>query len=535
MALKLLYCAALEGLEAKEVEVEVSFTKALPSFQITGLAGNAIQESRQRVQSSLLSNDFKFPPLKISVNLSPSDLPKQGSFYDLPIALLIALYGHCDLGEIDSALQIASQANPQADSKTTQADSQTTPHTKPPKYFAFGELGLDGRIKDTPSIYPLLFSLLSRQGNQGNQNSIFILPKSAKEFYSTIPNLKAYFADTLKEAIAILKCPPPMESVESTLPFDYEIFGGEKYYFTSHFTLDFKDVLGQERAKRAALIAACGFHNILFEGSAGSGKSMISSRIPHILPPLNLSEILQLASNTLKITAQRPFRNPHNSATKAAILGSAVGQSVKYGEISLAHLGILFFDELPHFPKSLLESLREPLENHHFTISRLQAKIACPTDFMFIGAMNPCPCGNLLSTTKECRCNQKEINAYKNKISEPFWDRLDLFVQMQEGAQTTHTITSKEMQSQVLKAFGFQKMRHQTCFNARLEGEELARFCALDAQGKQVLDLAKERFSLSARGINKILRVARSIADLALSEQISKEHLLEALSYRKVS
>ncbi len=515
MTLNLLYCAALEGLEAKEVEVEVSFTKALPSFQITGLAGNAIQESRQRVQSSLLSNDFKFPPLKISVNLSPSDLPKQGSFYDLPIALLIALYGYCDFGELNATLQ------------TTQAAS----HTKPKKYFAFGELGLDGRIKDTPSIYPLLFSLLSRQENQ---DSIFILPKSAKEFYSKIPNLKAYFADTLKEAIEILKCPPPIELTQSTLPFDYEIFESEKYYFTSHFTLDFKDVLGQERAKRAALIAACGFHNILFEGSAGSGKSMISSRIPYILPPLTLSEILQLASNTLKITAQRPFRNPHNSATKAAILGSAVGQNVKYGEISLAHLGVLFFDELPHFPKSILESLREPLENHHFTISRLQAKITYPTNFMFVGAMNPCPCGNLLSTTKECRCNQKEINAYKNKISDPFWDRMDLFVPMQEGSQTTHTITSQEMQGQVLRAFGFQKMRHQKCFNARLEGEELARFCALDAQSKQVLDLAKERFSLSTRGINKILKVARSIADLDLSKQILKEHLLEALSYRKI-
>ena len=505
MALNLLYCAAQEGLEAREVEVEVSFTKALPSFQITGLAGNAIQESRQRVQSSLLFSDFKFPPLKISVNLSPSDLPKQGSFYDLPIALLIALYGHCDL-EFDNK--------------------------EPQKYFAFGELGLDGRVKDTPSIYPLLFSLLSRQENQ---DGIFILPKSAKGFYSTLPNLKAYFVETLKEAIEILKYPPPLESTITNLPFDYEIINDEKYYLNTHFPLDFKDIIGQERAKRAALIAACGFHNIWFEGSAGSGKSMIASRIPYILPPLKLSEILQLASTTLKLSAQRPFRNPHNSATKAAILGSAVGQNIKYGEISLAHLGVLFFDELPHFPKNTLESLREPLENHHFTISRLQAKITCPTDFMFIGAMNPCPCGNLLSISKECRCNQKEINAYRNKISDPFWDRLDLFVAMQESAHTKHTITSKEMHTQVLNAFRFQKTRNQKCFNARLEGENLKDFCALGNQEQEILELAKDRFSLSYRAINKILRTARSIADLALSEKISKEHLLEALSYRKTS
>lgn len=506
MAFHLLYCAAQEGLEAKEVEVEVSFTKTLPSFQITGLAGNAIQESRQRVQSSLLANDFKFPPLKISVNLSPSDLPKQGSFYDLPIALLIALYGYCDFSELSN--------------QTTQ------------KYFAFGELGLDGRVKDTPSIYPLLFSLLS---HSQNADSIFILPKSAQKFYSKLPNLKAYYVETLKEAIETLKNPPPIEILESNLPFMHKNIAGEKYYFETNFALDFKDIKGQERAKRAALIAACGFHNILFEGSAGSGKSMISSRIPYILPPLNLSEILQLASSTLKISTLRPFRNPHNSATKAAILGSAVGQNIKYGEISLANLGILFFDELPHFPKTILESMREPLENHNFTISRLQTKVTCPADFMFIGAMNPCPCGNLLSTSKECRCNQKEINAYKNKISEPFWDRLDLFVQMQEGSQSTHKITSEEMQQSILKAFEFQKNRSQKVFNSRLQGEDLERFCTLQKEEKQILDTAITRFGISARGVDKILRVARSIADLELSEQIQKKHLMEALSYRKIS
>ena len=465
MAFHLLYCAAQEGLEAKEVEVEVSFTKTLPSFQITGLAGNAIQESRQRVQSSLLANDFKFPPLKISVNLSPSDLPKQGSFYDLPIALLIALYGYCDFSELSN--------------QTTQ------------KYFAFGELGLDGRVKDTPSIYPLLFSLLS---HSQNADSIFILPKSAQKFYSKLPNLKAYYVETLKEAIETLKNPPPIEILESNLPFMHKNIAGEKYYFETNFALDFKDIKGQERAKRAALIAACGFHNILFEGSAGSGKSMISSRIPYILPPLNLSEILQLASSTLKISALRPFRNPHNSATKAA----------------------------------------EPLENHNFTISRLQTKVTCPADFMFIGAMNPCPCGNLLSTSKECRCNQKEINAYKNKISEPFWDRLDLFVQMQEGSQSTHKITSEEMQQSILKAFEFQKNRSQKVFNSRLQGEDLERFCTLQKEEKQILDTAITRFGISARGVDKILRVARSIADLELSEQIQKKHLMEALSYRKI-
>ncbi len=519
MGVRVLHCAAQVGFVANIVEVEVSFTRALPAFCITGLAGGAIQESKQRVQSSLLANDFHFPPLKITVNLSPSDLPKQGSFFDLPIALLIALYDHCDIkGEMLEGVE---------SSKETE-DSSIKEEIK---YFAFGELGLDGRIKDSNSIYPLLFSLLSRSKKD---NFVFILPKEGKEFYSKIPHLKAYFAESLKEAIEILKDPPPLESFKAFLPFKHILINDEPFYYSSDFALDFYEIVGQDRAKRAALIAACGFHNILFEGSAGSGKSMISSRIPYILPPLSIGEILELAANSLKIEPTRPFRNPHHSTTIAAILGSCVGQVVKPGEIGLANHGVLFFDELPHFKRSLLESLREPLENHNFTLSRAQVKAEYPADFMFVGAMNPCPCGNLLSLNKECRCNQKEINAYKNRISEPFWDRIDLFVNMQEGVQSSHRVASKELQEKVLKAFVMQKSRGQSCFNARLSGAELERFCALEADGEAVLQKAIDRFGLSRRSVNKILRVARSIADLENAKTIAKEHLLEALSYRKI-
>lgn len=262
---------------------------------------------------------------------------------------------------------------------------------------------------------------------------------------------------------------------------------------------------------------------------------MIATRIPYILPPLTLYQILQMASNTLEISPYRPFRNPHNSATKAAMLGSAIGQNIKPGEIGMANGGVLFLDELPHFPKSILESLREPLQNHHFTISRLQAKITYPTDFMFVGAMNPCPCGNLLSLSKECRCNQKEINAYKSKISEPFWDRLDLFVPMQEGEQSTHRIDSKTLQDFVLKGFALQKQRGQNCFNARLEGSDLEKYCQLDSTTHQTLELACSRFGLSKRGRDKIVRIARTIADLDSSKNIQKEHLLESLSFRKIN
>ena len=506
MGFNLIYCAAFEGLDAKEVEIEVSFTKALPSFQITGLAGNTIQESKQRIQSSLLACSFKFPPLKITINLSPSDLPKQGSFYDLPIALLIALQNFNDFSEIENE--------------------------NPKRWFAFGELGLDGRIKNTETIYPLLFSLLSKVDSK----ALFILPKEAQEIYSKLPNIKAYFVSTLQEALDVIKNPPHLDKNENALPFSFLEVENQKYYFSLQFPLDFLDIKGQERAKRAALIAATGFHNILLEGSAGSGKSMISSRLPYILPPLKLEEILQIAATnkTLELSPFRPFRNPHNSATKAAILGSAMLNNLKYGEIALANLGILFFDELPHFPKNILESMREPLENHYFSVSRSQTKVTYTTDFLFCGAMNPCPCGNLLSVNKECRCNEREIKTYKNKLSEPFLDRIDLFVQMQEGRDSKHTISSQELQKEIFKAFTFQKARGQKKFNARLSNEEIVKFCKLSSEDEKILETAIERFGISLRQKNKILCVARSIADLEKSENIQKKHLLEALSFRRI-
>lgn len=506
MSFSQIYCAAFEELKAKVVEIEVSFTRALPSFQITGLAGNAIQESRQRIQSSLLANGFKFPPLKITINLSPSDLPKQGSFYDLPIALLIALQDFADFNQI------------------------TNPN--PIQWFVFGELGLDGRVKNTPAIYPLLFSLI---GNLEG-NFCFILPKEAQNIYSKIPKLKAYYAQTLQEALEIIKNPPPLTCLCEDLPFLQTKIQGVNYYYSEDFPLDFSDIKGQERAKRAALISAIGFHNLLLEGSAGSGKSMIASRLPYILPPLKLEEILEIAAihRVLEISPFRPLRNPHNSASQAAILGSAVAKNLKYGEIALAHLGILFFDELPHFPKNILESLREPLENHYFSVSRLHAKITYPTNFLFVGAMNPCPCGNLLSVSKECRCNEREIKAYQNKLSDPFLDRIDLVIQMQEGGDFEHKVDSKTMQKQVLEAFSFQKQRGQKSFNARLSNEEMQMFCHLDKEEEEILQRAIQHFGISLRQRDKILKVARSIADLALSSKIIKSHLLEALSYRRV-
>lgn len=519
-----LYCAAFNGLQAQEVEIEVSFTRGLPAFGITGLAGNTIQESKQRVQSSLLQNGFKFPPLKISVNLSPSDLPKQGSFYDLPIALLIATY---------------DEANFQEELHGITPLQENLPQKKPIKWFVLGELGLDGRVKNTPNIYPLLFSILAQQNDE---ERAFILPFEGKEIFSKLPNLKAFYTTTLKETIEFFldKESRTVSHSNPSLPFKSINIQEKSYYYTEDFPLDFEEVLGQARAKRAALIAASGMHNLLLEGSAGCGKSMIAQRIAHILPPLSLEEILQIAmletlgeGRELELNTKRPFRNPHATATKASMLGSATRQGIKYGEIALAHLGVLFLDELPHFPKNLLECLREPLENQNFSLSRLHAKVTYPTSFLFIGAQNPCPCGNLLSITKECRCNQKEINAYKNRLSEPFLDRIDLIVSMQEEVgERKSGESSKELFKQVLKAFSMQKQRGQTNLNGKLNTHEIKQFCPLDKELEEILDNATNRFSLSLRMRQKTLKVARTIADLAQSSQIQKAHLLEALSFR---
>ncbi|RDU52017.1 Fis family transcriptional regulator [Helicobacter sp. MIT 00-7814] len=529
-----IYCAGLVGTDTRIIEIESAFTRGLPNFHITGLATSSIQESKQRVQSALANSNFTLPPLKITINLSPSDIPKSGSYFDLPIALVL-------------------QANAQPALPQEAQDSK--------KWFAFGELGLDGSIKYTQSMYPLLFDLALLA-----PSSHVIVPESAKDMLEVIPHLHFHFAPTLACALDILTTPLPSASQDSFL--DSQTFKenqnakekhcmqklgfscleveGELYYYLHDFELDFSEVRNQEVAKRAALIAAAGFHNIIFEGSPGCGKSMIAKRMRAILPPMSLKEMMQtlklqcLDSHNPTYSPLRPFRNPHQSASKASILGSATQYEPKPGEIALAHNGILFFDELPHFKRDILESLREPLENNKMTISRVHSKLEYDTSFQFIGAQNPCPCGNLLSPTKECRCQDKEIATYKNRLSEPFLDRIDLFVQMnekerEEGDKAVSGLDSQSMQKSVFEAFIFARQtRGQKVFNAKLSEKEIEEFCTLSAEAQTLLSQASERFNLSMRSLNKIKKIARTIADLAQSPQIHKEHILEALSFRRI-
>jgi magnesium chelatase family protein len=495
---KKLLCATLDDIDAKEVDVEVSFVRSLPSFSIVGLAQTSIQESKERVKSALSSINFKFPPQKLIVNLAPSDLKKEGSFFDLPIALLIALYK--EEVELENLV-------------------------------VFGELGLDGKLKDTNSIFPIILSLASKY-----KDKTILIPKDSFEKISKIPNLNILTADTLKEAIEVIKEKKEPIKSSSSLKYNSIMIENKNYYYHDKFQEDFKDIKGQPRAIRASLIASAGFHNILFEGSPGCGKSMCAKRIPSILPPMSLEEILQkakmdaLTNKEVDFTPIRAFRSPHHTASRASIFG---GSNKSIGEIALSNNGAFFADELPYFSKSVLESLREPLQDHKILVSRVKNKIEYETKFVFISALNPCPCGNLFSKTKECKCGEVELKRYKSKLSAPILDRIELYVQMEEiDLKDKPITTSKKMFKEVLKAFKKQKQRGQSEFNGKLSDGDILKYCKLDSDLENILNNAIINFELSQRAINNIKKVARTIADLDESDKIKKEHLLEALSYR---
>jgi len=501
--MKKILCATYEGIDAKVVDVESTLTKGLPSFSVVGMASTSINESKERVKSALLSNNFSFPPKRITLSLVPSDLRKDGSQFDLSIALMIAL------NTIDDDFS---------------------------EWFAFGELGLDGAVKENTYLYPLLLSL-------ANQKIIkkALVPFASLEKLSKIPNIEFYGVKNLQDAIELLKnqtqATPSIK--QSNIPYPSYKIDDETYYYAKEYPDDFKDVKGQEVAKRAGLISAAGFHNLVLEGSPGCGKSMIASRLRYILPPMRIDEILDVAKLDvleLKEPLFKPLRNmrsPHHTSTPASIFGGG-SYKAQIGEVGLAHNGILFFDELPHFSKGILEALREPMQDNRIRVSRVNSKVEYPANFLFIGAMNPCPCGNLLDEAKECRCNDLEIQRYKNRLSDPFLDRIDLFIVMQKVSKDDKTsYTSQELHKKVVDAHKFAKKRGQKNFNAKLSDEDIEKYCILDDEAKIVLDMAIDRFALSFRSIKKFYKVARTIADLDSCKVIARRHLLEALSYRK--
>ena len=490
MSLAIVLTRAAMGLAAPEVQVEVHLSQGLPALTIVGLPEAAVRESKDRVRSAIINSGFEFPNRRLTINLAPADLPKDGSRLDLPIALGILAAS----GQIDPASLLH-------------------------KEFA-GELALNGDLRPVQGVLAL-----ARASHQA-AHPLFVPLQNANEA-ARIPNAEIYAASTLKQICAHL---------QGTATLQKTIGQWQEH---SQNLPDMADVKGQLQARRALEIAAAGGHSLLFAGPPGTGKTLLASRLPSILPPLNDEQSLEVASiysiaNTAIPYGQRPFRSPHHTASAAALVGG--GSQPKPGEISLAHHGVLFLDELPEFDRRVLEVLRQPLESKEVVISRATRQITFPANFQLIAAMNPCPCGYASDPGNRCKCSPDMINRYKGRLSGPLLDRIDLHIEvpalpaadLQNKAAGEN---SSSIRSRVMAAIERQQQR-QGFQNAHLSPQALDQHAALGEQEQQIIRMAQTRLGLSARAYHRVLRVARTIADLSNSEAIQSSHLTEALSYR---
>jgi len=491
MSLAKIYTRGLLGLHAPLIEVEVHVSAGLPSLTIVGLAEAAVRESKDRVRSAIIYSGFQFPTKRLTINLAPADLPKDGSRLDLPIALGILI-------------------------ATGQLPENVTDD------FEFiGELALDGHLR------PVTGTLTIAMACQLAKHQL-MLPQENADEAAQLPEFKVFAAHHLKQV-----CDHFLNTQK------IEVTSTQKSTLDKQYKFDLADVKGQLRPRRALEIAAAGGHSLLFKGPPGTGKTLLASRLPSILPALNPQENLEVASiysiaNTQHHFGQRPFRAPHHTASAIALVGG--GSNPKPGEITLAHLGVLFLDELPEFDKKVLEVLRQPLESKEIIISRASRQITFPANFQLIAAMNPCPCGYAFNQDSRCQCSAESIKRYQSRISGPLLDRIDLHIDVpplkaQELQDTTPVEDSATVRERVLQAFHFQIQR-QGGLNHALSPKQLEKYVVLDETSQKMIEMAQQRLNLSARSYHRILRVSRTIADLAQSEQIQSTHLTEALSYR---
>jgi len=501
-----LHSSAVQGIDAYLIDVEVDIASGLPVFSIVGLPDTAVKESRDRVVAAIKNSGFDFPVKKITVNLAPADIKKEGGLFDLPIALgILAASGNIEKNKINNIC-------------------------------AIGELSLDGKLRPVKGLLPIVLSL-AKFGIQK-----VIIPEKNKNEAAVAKNIEIYPFNTLSEVVKFLK------NEIKVLPYfsDNNISAEEK----SEINIDFSDIKGQFFAKRAIEVACAGGHNMVMIGPPGSGKTMMAKRIPTILPSMSFEEAVEttkiwsvagLLQAGQSLITKRPFRSPHHTTSSVALVGG--GSFPKPGEVSLAHNGVLFLDELTEFKRDVLEVLRQPLEDKTVTVSRAKNTLTFPASFMLVASMNPCQCGNYGSTDKECTCNPYQVKKYRSKISGPLMDRIDIQVEVPSlkideiTNQNTESEKSENIKKRVIAARQIQYERFKNLniyCNCQMGPKEIKKYCLIETSAKSLLKTAIEKLGFSARAYDRILKVARTVADLDNSQIIKSHHIAEAIKYRSL-